>query len=77
MLLKHVTMVQTYRPIFSLPSDARQNAVDLDRIVARLQQIILNPDVPQEAKLRKSQYERQRIGNVYPAIHEPVWMRAE
>lgn len=39
-------------------------AIDLSRMIARLQNILVTPDSGTETKLRASSYEREKVGNV-------------
>ena len=46
----------------SPPQDT--TAIDLSRLIARLQNILVTPDSATETKLRASSYEREKVGNV-------------
>lgn len=59
-----LTMARNYGTV---PPPQDTTAIDLSRLIARLQNILVTPDSATETKLRASSYEREKVGNVSPA----------
>lgn len=55
------TMARNYG---TAPPSQDTTAIDLSRLIARLQNILVTPDSATETKLRASSYEREKVGNV-------------